>query len=67
MGGIRANDFPRQANESGRAGGDHPSVRTDPDDAERDTGTYGSQGLRALAAAPLACKSQWSQTPSDAH
>jgi hypothetical protein len=44
MGAIRANDFPRQADESGRAGDDHASMRTDPDDAERDTGIYGSGG-----------------------
>jgi hypothetical protein len=44
VGAIRANDFPRQANESGRAGGDHASLRTDPDDAERDTGIYRSKG-----------------------
>ena len=44
MGATRANDFPRQAHESGQAGGDHASLRTDPDDAERDTGIYGSQG-----------------------
>jgi hypothetical protein len=35
MGAIRANDFPRQADESGRAGDDHASMQTDPDDAER--------------------------------
>ena len=42
MGATRANDFTRQAHESGQAGDDHASLRTDPDDAERDTGIYGS-------------------------
>jgi len=32
VGAIRVNDFPRQADESGRAGRDHASSRTDPDD-----------------------------------
>ena len=54
VGAIRTNDFPRQANESGRAGGDHASLRTDPDDAERDTGIYGSEGwgFESLRARP---------------
>jgi hypothetical protein len=43
LGAIRANDFPRQVNESGQAGGYHPSLGTDPDD-ERLTGIYGSDG-----------------------
>jgi len=30
LGATRANDFPPQANESGRAGRDHVSLRTDP-------------------------------------
>jgi hypothetical protein len=44
MGATRANDFPRQANQSGQAVGDHASLRTHPDDAERLTGIYGSEG-----------------------
>jgi hypothetical protein len=50
VGATRANDFLRRANESGRAGGDHPSLRTDPDDAERDTGIYRSAFGTACAA-----------------
>jgi hypothetical protein len=42
VGATRANDFLRQANGSGRAHGDRPSPRTDPDDAERLTCIYGS-------------------------
>jgi len=41
LGAIRAKDVPRKVYESGRAGGDHARMRTDPDDAERDTGIYG--------------------------
>jgi hypothetical protein len=41
-GAIGANDFLRQANGSGQADGDHASLRTDLDDAERQTGIYGS-------------------------
>jgi hypothetical protein len=44
VGATRANDFLRQANGSGRAHGDRPSPRTDPDDAERLTCIYGSEG-----------------------
>ena len=44
MGAIGANDFLRQADESGQAGGDHASSRTDPDNAERLTGIYESEG-----------------------
>jgi hypothetical protein len=43
-GATRANDFPRQADGSGQADGDHASSRTDPDNAERQTGIYGSEG-----------------------
>jgi hypothetical protein len=46
LGATRANDFPRQANGYGQAGGDLASSRTDPDDAERLTGIYGLEGLR---------------------
>jgi hypothetical protein len=54
VGAIRTNDFPRQANESGRAGGDHASLRTDPDDAERDTGICGQKaGVRVPPSAPM--------------
>src|SRR5229473_3055540 len=45
-GAIRANDFSRQADEYGQAGGDHASSRTHPDDAERQTGIYGSDARR---------------------
>jgi hypothetical protein len=45
LGATRANDFMCQANEYGQAGGDHARSRTDPDDAERLTGIYGSEGL----------------------
>jgi hypothetical protein len=41
VGATRANDFPRQANRYGQADGDLPSMRTDPDKAERLTGIYG--------------------------
>jgi hypothetical protein len=44
MGATGANDFPRQADERGQAAGNHPSPRTDPDDAEQLTGIYGSEG-----------------------
>jgi hypothetical protein len=44
MGATRANDFPRRADDSGRAACDHARSRADPDDAERDTGIYGSEG-----------------------
>ena len=44
LGATRANDFMRQSNEYGQARGDHPSSRTDPDNAERLTGIYGSEG-----------------------
>jgi hypothetical protein len=47
-GATRANDFPRQADGSGQADGDHASSRTDPDNAERQTGIYGSQGRRLV-------------------
>jgi hypothetical protein len=46
VGATRANDFPRQANRYGQAEGDLPSMRTDPDKAERLTGIYGLEGLR---------------------
>ncbi len=42
VGATRANDFPRQANRYGQADSDLPSMRTDPDKAERLTGIYGS-------------------------
>jgi len=41
-GAIGANDFLRQANEYGHTDGEHASSRTDPDNAERLTGIYGS-------------------------
>jgi hypothetical protein len=39
------NNFLRQADGYGQADGDHPSPRTDPDNAERLTGICGSDGL----------------------
>jgi hypothetical protein len=45
-GATRANDLLRQANGSGQAHGDRPSPRTNPDDAERLTCIYGSEGWR---------------------
>jgi len=42
LGAIRANDFPHQADGYGQAGDVHASSRTDPDNAERLTGIYGS-------------------------
>jgi hypothetical protein len=56
VGAIRTNDFARNADGCGQAGGDHPSSRTDPDDAERLTGIYGSVPVgrwREAAAEPL--------------
>jgi len=44
VGATRANNIPRQADRYGQPGRDHPSARTDPDDAERLTGIYGSEG-----------------------
>ncbi len=44
VGAARANNFPGQADGYGQATDDHPSSRTNPDDAERRTGIYGSQG-----------------------
>ena len=54
-GAIGANDFPRQSDGSGRAAGDHASSRTDPDDTERLTGIYGSEGwgFESLRARPV--------------
>jgi hypothetical protein len=49
-GAIGADDFPRQANGSGQADGDYASSRTDPDDAERLTGIYGSVSVVPYAA-----------------
>jgi hypothetical protein len=44
VGATRANDFTRQADESEQAAGDCARSRTDPDEAERDAGIYGSEG-----------------------
>jgi hypothetical protein len=44
LGATRADDFSRHTDACGRACGHHPSPRTDPDDAERRTGIYGSDG-----------------------
>jgi hypothetical protein len=44
MGATEANGFPRQANNHEQAGGDDARSRTDPDDAERLTDIYGSEG-----------------------
>jgi hypothetical protein len=43
-GATRANDLLRQADGSGQAHGDRPSPRTNPDDAERLTCIYVSEG-----------------------
>lgn len=50
----RVNDFPRQANGYGQTASDHASSRTDPDEAERRTGIYGSVrlGFRVPPSAP---------------
>jgi hypothetical protein len=53
---IRVNDFLRRANGSGQANGNHARPRTDPDDAERLTGIYGSVrrlGVRVLTRAQV--------------
>ncbi|MGN6173669.1 MAG: zinc-binding dehydrogenase [Streptosporangiaceae bacterium] len=47
VGASRANNFLWQANGSGQADYDRPSPRTDPDDAERLTGIYGSVSGRS--------------------
>jgi hypothetical protein len=54
LGAARVNDFLRQANGSVQAGRDHASSRTDPDNAERLTGIYGSEGwgFESLRARP---------------
>jgi hypothetical protein len=44
LGATRVNDFPRPANECEQATSKLPRSRTDLDDAERDTGNYGSEG-----------------------
>ena len=41
LGATRANDFTRRPYEFGLATGDHARSRTDPDEAEHDTGIYG--------------------------
>jgi len=46
VGASRANNFPRQADGYGQATDDHPARGTNPDDAERLTGIYGSEGWR---------------------
>ena len=52
------NGLPGQANGYGQPGNDHASSRTEPDNAERLTGIYGSEGWgsspseRARSAAP---------------
>jgi hypothetical protein len=48
------NDFLRQADRYGQAHGYHSRPRTDPDDAERLTGIYGSEGweFESLRARP---------------
>ena len=52
MGATRAYDFPRQADGYGQAGGDHASLRTDPDDDERLTGIYGTDGQQERPGRP---------------
>ena len=49
MGATRANDFPRQADDYGQEHGHLPSPRTGPDDSERLTGIYRSDGRRLEA------------------
>jgi hypothetical protein len=44
VGVTRMNDLPGQANEYGQQGSDHVSSRTEPDNAERLTGIYESEG-----------------------
>jgi hypothetical protein len=44
VGATRVNDFPHQADGYGQETDDHASSRTDPDDPERLTGIYGSDG-----------------------
>jgi hypothetical protein len=44
MRAARANDFPRQVDGYEQTAAGHASSRTDPDDAERRTGIYGSEG-----------------------
>jgi hypothetical protein len=44
LGATRADDFPCPADECALAAGDHARSRTNPDDAERNTGIYGSEG-----------------------
>jgi hypothetical protein len=61
VGATRANDFPRQANQSGQSVGDHASSRTDPNDVERQTGIYeldGQAGTTASRKAPLQATGQ---------
>ena len=48
VGATRANDLPRRADDYGHAADNLASSRTDPNDAERDTGNYGSQGRASL-------------------
>ncbi len=45
LGATRANNFPRQADESEQAAGDQASWRTGSDNLERLTGIYGLEGL----------------------
>jgi hypothetical protein len=53
LGATSANDFLRPANGSGQAVGDHASLRTDPDNGERVTGIYRTEGpLRTCARQP---------------
>src|SRR5262245_46869435 len=54
VGATPVNDFLHQTNGYGQTDGDHASSRTDPDDAERLTGIYGSEGwgFESLRARP---------------
>ena len=49
VGATRANDLSRQADDNEHAADNLASSRTDPNDAERDTGNYGSMVV------PFAC------------
>jgi hypothetical protein len=48
VGATRANEFPRKADGPGQTRGDHASSRTDPENAERLTGIYGSDCKRLV-------------------
>jgi hypothetical protein len=53
-GATRTNNFPRRVDGYGQTVGDHARPRTDPDDAERLTDIYGSDGCDARQVPNLA-------------